>query len=190
MTPNTTHPRRVAPGTGPSTGPGTSAGTGPSTGRGTSVGTGRATRRAVLALATLGTAALAACASAPEPPAPTTVALQLAAGADSNGGAPVQTKVYYLTSTGTFMNADFFAVFQDPQATLGADLVGVDAYPLTPGASVADAKVFEGQQPSAIGVIAAFRDISGPGWRAVKPLAPRAENTATVGVVGSQVTIQ
>lgn len=135
------------------------------------------------------TLALSACAEPPPPPPPpTTVALSVAGGADMNGGAPAKVKVYYLSSTAKFNAADFFAVFGEPEATLGADLIAVDEYLLAPGKSVADAKSFD-VKPVAVGVIGAFRDVGQPGWRAVKPIVANAENPISVALSGNTVTV-
>lgn len=131
-------------------------------------------------------AGLTACAEPPPPP--TTVALGIVGGAGMNGGAPAKVKVYYLASTAKFEASDFFAVFDTPEATLGADLVSVDEYLLAPGKEEKDAKSFPAP-PVAIGVIAAFRNIGQPGWRAVAPLAPNTANPIVVTLAGDAVTI-
>ncbi|MEM0924088.1 MAG: type VI secretion system lipoprotein TssJ [Pseudomonadota bacterium] len=129
--------------------------------------------------------ALGACA---EPPPPTTVQLSVAGAEDMNGGLPAKVKVYYLLSTAKFNGTDFFAVFDQPEATLGADLAAVDEYLLAPGKSVADAKSFD-LTPVAIGVVAAFREIGQPGWRATAPLAPNSANPVAVTLSGNEVGI-
>ena len=140
---------------------------------------------AALALALAGM--LAAC--GPEAPKPTTVALSISAAEDANGGAPTRVKVYYLTGASVFRSEDFFALFDEPSATLGEDLVEVDQYLLAPGEGATDLKVFERAVPT-VGVVAAFRDIDQPGWRAVTQLTPRGENATTVGLTGNTVTLE
>ena len=144
--------------------------------------------RKSLALIALVLSACAAPPPPPEPPPPTTVQLSIAGKADMNGGLPAKVKVYYLASTSAFSSADFFAVFGEPEATLGADLVSVEEYQLVPGATVADAKSFD-TAPVAIGVVAAFREIGRPGWRAVGPLVPNAENPVEVTLAANTVAI-
>ncbi|MEM6933287.1 MAG: type VI secretion system lipoprotein TssJ [Pseudomonadota bacterium] len=129
--------------------------------------------------------ALAACAEPPPPP--TTVALSIVGGPTMNGGVPAKVKVYYLASTAKFEAADFFALFDDAEATLGPDLASVDEYLLAPGKTEEDAKSFL-TPPVAIGVIAAFKNIGQPGWRAVAPLAPNTENPIAVILDGDTVT--
>ncbi|MEM6549381.1 MAG: type VI secretion system lipoprotein TssJ [Pseudomonadota bacterium] len=132
--------------------------------------------------------AVAAC-GGDEPPPPTTVGLTVTGGADMNGGAPAKVKVYYLSSTSAFVAADFFALFDQPEATLGPALIGIDEYLLTPGAAVNDAKTFPAAPPAAIGTVAAFRSVDQPGWRATKAIAPNAENLIAVTIDGQTVTI-
>ncbi|MEM7667603.1 MAG: type VI secretion system lipoprotein TssJ [Pseudomonadota bacterium] len=131
-------------------------------------------------------AGLTACAEPPPPP--TTVALSIVGGATMNGGVPAKVKVYYLTSAANFQAADFFAVFDTPEATLGPDLVAVDEYLLAPGKTEEDAKSFA-TPPAAVGVVAAFKNIGQPGWRAVAPLAPNTANPIAVALEGDTVTV-
>ena len=144
--------------------------------------------KAFARIAALGALLLAAACATPPPP-PTTVDLNVAADATSNGGAPVQVKVYYLSSAANFNAGDFFALFNEPQATLGADLMQVDTYLLQAGETKMDAKSFD-LAPAAVGVIAAFRSVDQPGWRASKPLAPNAPNPVVVTISGQSVAIQ
>lgn len=124
-------------------------------------------------------------------PADTTVAMSISGAADMNGGAPAQVKVYYLSDASAFQNADFFAVFNQPEATLGEALISVDTFQLTPGNTVTDAQSFPAAAPTptAIGVVAAFRDINGA-FLKVKPLAPNAPNPVQVTLSGNTVTLR
>ncbi|MEO1469453.1 MAG: type VI secretion system lipoprotein TssJ [Pseudomonadota bacterium] len=141
-----------------------------------------------IALGIAGMAVLVGC--TPEPVPPTDVALNIEGTASMNGGAPAQAKVYYLTSTANFEAGDFFALFNDPRGTLGTDVLQVDEYLLSPGASVQDTKVFSpALAPTAIGVVAGFRDIDQPGWRTTAPLTPNGPNAVTVVLDGSTVSV-
>ncbi|MEM9784720.1 MAG: type VI secretion system lipoprotein TssJ [Pseudomonadota bacterium] len=147
------------------------------------------TRRTALALAFATAGALAACST--PPPEPTTVALTLNGTPEMNGGAPAAVRVYYLASTANFEAGDFFALFDDPEGSLGQDLVQSDRYLLSPGGNVQDNKLFQpAVSPTAIGVIAGFRDIDQPGWRAVLPLAPNVANEVAVTLDQNTVAIQ
>ena len=131
--------------------------------------------------------ALGACAG-PTPPPPTTVALSLTGAPEMNGGFPVQAKVFYLRSPAALETADFFAVFQQPEATLGADLIAAETHLLAPGETLTAAQSFD-DAPAAIGVVAGFREIDGPGWQAVAPLAPQAANVVAVTIGADAVAI-
>ena len=132
--------------------------------------------------------ALSACAPGPQSTG-TTVQLDIAGAADMNGGLPAQVKVYYLTSDASFRSGDFFALFNEPEATLGADLVSVDTYQLAPGRSVQDSRSFP-QAPGAIGVVAAFRDIDGSRFLATRQVVPGATNAVSVSVGAKTVSIR
>lgn len=139
--------------------------------------------------APLAALALAACA-APEPPAPTVATLTLTGAADMNGGLPAQAKVYYLRSAAAFETADFFALFDAPEATLAADLVAVESHLLAPGRTLTETRGFDAAAgPVALGVVAAFRDISGPGWKASIPLSPGAATAAAATLGASSVAL-
>ena len=148
------------------------------------------TRR--LAVAAISAATLAACAPPPPPPppppAPTAVALTITGAADMNGARPAKVKVYYLASAAGFGSADFFALFDTPEAVLGADLLAKDEYTLAPGRTVEDSKQFP-TPPSAIGIVAGFRDVGGPGWHAVVSLTPNAPNPIAARLSGNTVKI-
>lgn len=131
---------------------------------------------------------VASCAEPPPPPPPTTVTLNVTGGADMNGGAPAKVKVYYLNSTAKFKVSDFFALFDNAQATLGPDLVAVDEYLLAPGKVETDQKIFK-VEPAAIGIVAAFKSVDQPGWRVSKALVPNAENPIAATLNGMTVVL-
>lgn len=144
------------------------------------------TRRRLI-LSTLALGALSACAS--QGPAPTNVALNITGAADMNGGAPAQVKVYYLADANTFRTADFFAVFEAPEATLGNDLIATQTFGLAPGRTITDTQSFSTTPPAAIGVVAAFRDITG-GFSTSRTLVPSALNPVAITLTGNRVTIR
>lgn len=130
---------------------------------------------------------LAGCGAPPPPPPPTVAAVAITAAADVNpdlGGkaAPVAVRVYQLASTAAFNKADFFQLYQNDQAVLGADLIARDEFLISPGGSQ---QLHAELKPGAsfIGVVAAFRDIQHANWRATA--APPANKTTPI-----QVTVQ
>jgi type VI secretion system protein VasD len=80
--------------------------------------------------------------------------------------SPLLIKVFQLNAIDKFEAADYFALSDSAEATLGADLLGVESIRLAPG----DRKPYEGEfdpQTRFIGVIAGFRNIHQAKWRAV-----------------------
>ncbi|MEJ8472482.1 type VI secretion system lipoprotein TssJ [Roseibium algae] len=138
-------------------------------------------------IAVLGLFLLSGCVSTA--PSPTTVDLAISGAANMNGGAPAKVKVFYLTSAATFNSSDFFTLFNTPQASLGTDLIAVDEFQLAPGRTVTDTRSINGT-PSAIGVVAAFRDIDGARFKAVRTIIPNSENRIRVTVSGTTVSIR
>lgn len=125
---------------------------------------------AALALMAL---ALTGCAGSPKP---TVAQLTVQAAADTNPDArkrpsPVAVRVYVLKSLAAFESADFFSLYENDQATLGADLLGKDDMTLRPGES----RVLEKTLPAEggfIAVVAGFREIERAHWRAARPVPP------------------
>lgn len=113
--------------------------------------------------------ALAACASGP--PQDIVVKGSLTAAESVNPDAqgrasPIVVKVYHLKSKDKFELADFFPLFDSPQATLEADMLGIQDFMMAPG----ETKPYDGEvNPDTryIGVVAAYRDINQAQWKAV-----------------------
>jgi len=129
---------------------------------------------------------LAGCAGEKRPD-PTYVDLMLTASPavnpDRNGRAsPVLVRVYELRSAGTFETADFFVLLEQDQTALGAELVNRWEFQLDPGQTTRLEANFQ-PSSSALGILAAYRDIEQAQWRAVSPLEISSENelTAMIG---------
>ena len=113
----------------------------------------------IIILAALMTA-LAACAS--KPPEDVTLKGSIQAAADvnpdsSNRPSPLVVKIYQLKAKDKFELADFFPLFDQAEATLGADMLAVEDVMLAPGEN----RAYEGEfDPGTrfIGVIAAEID--------------------------------
>lgn len=146
-----------------------------------------------LGLASLAYATLVGCGGPPPPPPPTVAALTMTAAADANPdaggkGAPVAVRIYQLASTAAFEQADFFQLYSNDQAVLGADLLGRDEVTITPGGTQQMVKDLK-PGVTAIGVVAAFRDIQHANWRATA-VPPANKTTAiTVTIQGLNVTV-
>lgn len=128
--------------------------------------------------------ALNACA-----PSPTSVAANVSASSDLNGGLPAKATVFYLNSTATFNATDYNTLSTNAQAALGADLVGKQDVLLSPGDLKAIGRSFEGEGPSAVGVIVGFRALDTSQWRATTSLASGKVNTLTIAIGSGSVQI-
>jgi type VI secretion system protein VasD len=141
----------------------------------------------ILVAATL---AITLVACAPSPPKDLNVSGTIVAAADVNPDpegrpSPIVVRVYQLQSSAKFNNADFFALYDDATAALGADMIAFDEFTLRPGQSLQYAAQFK---PNAkfIGVIAAFRDINGAQWRADLELP---EKPGRLGITLEKMTV-
>ena len=146
-------------------------------------------RRVIASIAVLASLFVAACVTPPpEPPPPPTVAvLTLTADAGVNPApsgrpSPLRVTVFQLAATGGFEAADYFALADQPGATLAADLRGTDEVILQPGAS----ETLTRELPdgvTALGIVAHYRDLDRAIWRATAQV-PANQTT------GIRVTLQ
>jgi type VI secretion system protein VasD len=149
-------------------------------------------KAALLGLAAFALPALSGC-GAPPPPPPTLADITITASADANPdvagrGAPVAVRVYQLTGTAAFEQADFFELYQREQEVLGADLAGRDELLITPGGTQQLRKELR-PGVNYLGVVAAFRDVQNSNWRATAA-PPQNQTTAVlVSVQGLSVNV-
>lgn len=152
----------------------------------------RGIKAAFVGMASFVFAALSGC-GGPPPPPPTVADITISASADANpdvagAGAPVAVRVYLLRSTAAFEQADFFALYQREQETLGADLAGRDELLIPPGGTQTLNKEL-GPGVGFIGVVAAFRDIQRANWRATAAPPPNQTTAVQVSVEGLNVSV-
>lgn len=124
----------------------------------------------------LGASGLAGCSSPPPKPVTTPVSLTLVGGSDVNPDArgrasPLAVRVYALKTSAPFDAADFFALFEKDQATLGAELVHREEALLRPGES-RPLKFTLPAEAKALAFLAAYRDLERARWREVRPVQP------------------
>src|SRR5262245_30235333 len=96
------------------------------------------------------------------PEAKTKAAMTLVANADTNPDgsgrpSPIVVRVYQLKTDGAFKGADFFALYDDDQKVLGAEMISRDEYVLAP-AERKTIDVTVSNDTRFIGALAAFRD--------------------------------
>lgn len=120
-------------------------------------------------------ALLTACASKPPEDVVLKGTLQAVATVNPDGQgrpSPLVIKIFQLKADSKFELADFFALFDNAEGTLGADMLAVEDVMLSPG----DLKPYEGAfdpETRFIGVIAAYRDINQAKWKAIVPMPER-----------------
>ena len=86
--------------------------------------------------------------------------------------SPIQIRIYQLAATDKFDSAEFFALADSAEATLGADLLGVESVMLTPG----EVRPYDAEYDPAtryIGVVAGYREIHQAQWRDVVEMPER-----------------
>lgn len=85
--------------------------------------------------------------------------------------------VYVLRSMAAFQKAGFDALYERAEATLGPELLGKEKVNLTPGESY-QLPLDLASTARAIGVLVAYREPDGEGWKALLPLASGNNATA------------
>ncbi len=108
--------------------------------------------------------------------------LRMTAGADLNPDlsgrpSPVVIRIFELKAPSLFANADFVALYEYTQDTLGVDLVRSEELVLAPGES-RHFKYALAPETNFVGVMAAYRDISQANWRQILPVAAGERNKA------------
>lgn len=144
--------------------------------------------------------ALAACGAKPilapkpiEAPKPKVLTINILAAANLNPSAsgrpsPVVARIYELKAVALFESANFVALFDKDQATLGGDVIARDEFVLSPGESMAIKRDLTADSKF-IAVMAAFRDLERAKWRAVVPLVAGEGNALSVRLDASTVSI-
>lgn len=119
----------------------------------------------------------------PPPPPPTQVRAQpvpvsgtISAAADLNPSAtqrpsPLVLRIYELRSDTAFSKADFIALYQQEQATIGSDLVLKDEFVVAPG----ETRPYERTlsiETRWLAVFGAYRNVERAVWRAITAVPP------------------
>ncbi len=137
------------------------------------------------AVALVSGALLVACAAPPPPPPKvTSVAGSIEAAAQLNPSAnrrpsPMLLRIYELKSAAAFNSADFMALYQADQATLGAEMIGREELMLSPGDARPYSKTLDAETRF-IGVVGAYRDLERATWRALVPVQPGVKQNLTI----------
>lgn len=114
---------------------------------------------------------LQGCSSEPErpEPLPTIISAKIAIAANANPDvsdrpSPIVIRLYELKSIGKYVEADFFALFDDYESSLGSDLLGSEQFHLKPG-ELHHLTHEVSPETRYIAVAAAYRDIDRAVWR-------------------------
>lgn len=140
--------------------------------------------KAIRLVAALSLVLLAACSkdspvapAADSAPDSAAVTLYFSAAEGLNPGpggtpAPVRVRLYELKNSAAFVRADYFALAERAQATLGADLIDQDEVLLQPGGQL---RLERPLDPATrhIGLVVGYREIDQAQWRSVLPVPPR-----------------
>ena len=146
-------------------------------------------RRAILAA---GPAALLAACGAPPPP-PAVLNLTIIGGKDQNpdpSGQPlsVSVRLIELGASAAFERADFFAISEREQQTLGPDDLGSQEFVLRPGESrTVSRELKKGAQ--FVGITVGFRDIDRARWRALTPVAASGPTRRVLRIGGTNAVL-
>ena len=97
-------------------------------------------------------------------------------------------RVYELKAAAPFESADFVSLFEKDQATLGGDVIARDEFVLRPGETKAIKRELDADSKF-IAVMAIFRDLERSKWRAVAPLASGKDNTMSIRLATSAVSM-
>lgn len=111
----------------------------------------------------------AGCGSAPAKPAAAKAKILASADVNPNSegrASPVHVRIFQLKEDGAFMGADFWALVDKEQETLGPSLVQRLEFDLTPGESK-DFELKIAPEARVLGVMAEFNDYRNAQWRVV-----------------------
>ncbi len=130
-------------------------------------------RQAMLWLGATGLV-MAGCASGPPEPAKVSGSIQAVPALNPSVNqrpSPLRLVVYELTSAAAFGKADFMALYQQDQATLGPEFVAREELTLQPGESRPYARTLA-PQTRVLGVLAVYRDLERATWRTTVTVQP------------------
>ena len=127
------------------------------------------------------------------PPQPTRLILDISASPGLNPNpignpAPLVVRIYELAETGRFTGSGFHSLYEDDRSVLGDDMVGRDELRMRPGGRETMEKTL-GSDTSAIGVVAAYRNLDGVRWRSTAPIVPETDNRLTLTLGAREIAL-
>ena len=106
----------------------------------------------------------------------------------SGGDRPVVVMVYRLRSTGTFDQADYFALEADAAGALGGDLLGSNTLAVAPG-KLASSMITVEPDAAALGFVAFIREPTGRQWKVTKAMSPGSKLTINVALGRAGISV-
>jgi len=103
--------------------------------------------------------------------------------------SPIVVRVYELKAVAAFNGADFFALYDKEQETIGGDLVGREEFLLQPSESRQYRRQFQ-PDTKFIGVIGAYRDLEQSRWRQVMPVPAKGKAMLTISAQPRAITLE
>lgn len=99
---------------------------------------------------------------------------------DLNGRpSPVVLHLIELKHPVAFENADFFSIYQHPRETLTPDFIRLEELEMRPGER-RNVKFSVAEDSRYLGILAAYRDLSGGEWQTVIPLRPKKKHNVSL----------
>ena len=99
---------------------------------------------------------------------------------DLNGRpSPVVLHLIELKHPVAFQNADFFSIYQHPRETLTPDFVRLEELEMRPGER-RNVKFSVAEESRYLGILAAYRDLSGGEWQTVIPLRSKKKHNVSL----------
>lgn len=99
---------------------------------------------------------------------------------DLNGRpSPVVLHLIELKHPVAFENADFFSIYQHPRETLTPDFIRLEELEMRPGER-RSVKFSVAEDSRYLGILAAYRDLSGGEWQTVIPLRPKKKHNVSL----------
>lgn len=153
----------------------------------------RVTDAFVLVLALVAVGALVGCPKKLASMLPTKLEARLVASASLNPdptgrASPVVVRMYELVNRDAFESADFFDLFDNESATLGADMVARDEIQVEPGERRKVERRLN-DKTRYLGIVAAYRDLDNAEWRALVSVNQNHNNELSIGLGGQAVTV-
>jgi type VI secretion system protein VasD len=93
----------------------------------------------------------------------------------------VRVRLYELKNSATFTRADYFALAERAQATLGVDLLDQDEVLVRPGQSL-DIRRTLTAATRQLGLVVSYREIDQARWRTVISVLPRQSTEYTISL--------